>query len=221
MNWSENLYYLQQAQGGELYTSYYANDLSGILLLPYRGQQVAVCGGYAVNEVELNRAEVSLWTRVLLRAKLNGAYTMAVKSKGLLERSAGKLKNMFQKKEDDFARPDWQPEGYTCSGANEAFTKSVLSSLRLRRLLEQCTEKAPVTLPVELYISPIPDGDGLHLVEVRTDRFPQTWTELWQWGRSNLALTPEENEKESLQMLERLVDVGKAAYDAACDALIL
>lgn len=217
MTWDENLYALYEREGGTflgtLPAQWGERDRApeGVLLMEYRDSPMVVCGAYEVN-LAGNATSVTLWTRILMQVRLKHPVRMELKNESLIEKGLGLLES-WGKKEEDWQERDWRPEGYTVTCGNEPFAKGVLASQTLRRALALATEKSPVRLPLRLRVEPVDEESELHVVETATDRFRGEWTSL-KVGRSP---STEENRAQSIELLQRFIETGKAFFDAVRD----
>ena len=220
MFWNENLYALYRQEGGT-----FLGRRSGgwgeedcppdaLLLLEHRGHPLVVCGTYEVHPAG-QYTSATLWTRVVLQAKLDQPVALEVQSESLLDKGLNLLENLG-KKEDDLSW-DWHPEGYTVTCEEEAFAKGALASQPLRRALQDARQKDPVKLPLRLRVTPLDGESGLHTVEAATSRFPGQWNSL---NRNPLA-GPDKTARQSLALLQRLLDTGKLWFDAVSDVRLL
>ena len=220
MFWNENLYALYRQEGGTFLgrrsDGWGEEDCppDALLLLEHRGHPLVVCGTYEVHPAG-QATSATLWTRVVLQAKLDRPVELELKSESLLDKGLGLLETLG-KKEDDLSW-DWHPEGYTVTCEAEVFAKGVLASQPLRRALQAARKKDPVKLPLRLRVTPLDGESGLHTVETATRRFAGQWSSLGM----NLLTTPEETARLSLELLQRLLDTGKLWFDAVSDVRLL
>lgn len=216
MHWNENLYRLHEKLGGAFFgtpPAGLAEDVrpNGTLILPYRGAKVTVCPEYdAVVRTNISGGAPrggAMWTMAAAEVELNRRRTVTVQpQKG--------LRGLLGKKTDTFSI-----EGYQVKTDDEAFARLMLSQPALQGCLRKAREKAPAVLPLFLKLIPS-DGGTDHLLEVRTNLFPVEWGTLKGVGDGDEILPAKVVEDASTDLLERLVETAKAAYDAACDTSV-
>lgn len=212
MSWNETLYRLHEAVGGEFFGSARPEEDTerpapdAVLVLPWRSTRLVVCSG----KEPVYRGVVT-WTRVIFQAELSQAAALTLRPQGVLDKGLGLLEQIGKDREERTA-DSWEPEGYELETTNRSFARRMLRSPVLRQQLQRAREKAPARLPLHILIQPVRHVEQadtlrptLHTVETRTDLFP----------RFSDVLRP--RPEDDLLLLERLVEAGKAACDAAAD----